>query len=79
MKKILSLFFAILLCVQILSANLTFAQDTQLPTEVETIKFDTEYWLEKGQIKWYRFEAPARQAYFTDLPLAPLTEDEEVQ
>ncbi|MBQ3101145.1 MAG: S-layer homology domain-containing protein [Clostridia bacterium] len=78
MKKILSLLFAILFCVQTLGAFYTFAQDEELPENVETIEFDTEYWLEKGQVKWYKFEAPARQAYFTDLPLAPLTEDMDV-
>ncbi|MBQ4054858.1 MAG: S-layer homology domain-containing protein [Clostridia bacterium] len=72
MKKLLTLFLSTLLFVSTLVPCLSSAQDATLPEAVETIEFDTPYWLEKGQTKWYRFEAPARQAYLTDLPLKQL-------
>ena len=74
MKKFLALLFVIILCAQSFGLLPVSAQDATLPENVETIEFDTEYWLEKGQERWYKFEAPARQAYFTDLPLTELVE-----
>ena len=72
MKKLLALFFAILLCVQTYGALFASAQNAIMPEKVEVIEFDKPYWLEKGQENWYKFEAPARQAYFTGLLPKPI-------
>ena len=72
MKKFLALLFAIILCAQPFGAMFVSAQDLTLPDEVEVIEFDRSYWLEKGREKWYKFEAPARQAYFTGLSPKPI-------
>ena len=73
MKKILILLVSVLLCTQSFGALSVYAQNT-LPNEIETIEFDVPYWLEKGMEKWYKFEAPAHQAYFTDLSLKHITD-----
>lgn len=40
-----------------------------IPENPPTIEFDKQYWLEKGEVAWYKFEAPAPNCYLTDMPI----------